>query len=240
MFALFGVAVVALGFLLRAHPLLVILAAAAASGLGAVWTPDTEPEALLAAGADTLRTFGRAFNDSRYISVVWIVLAAIGLLERSGLQEEARRLIVTIRTASAGRLLTVYLMIRQGAAALGLTSLGGHAQMVRPLIAPMAEAAAETQLGDLSDRQRMLIRAHAAGADNIGLFFGEDIFIAIGSILLMVGFLEQSGIIVEPLALSIYAIPTAIAALLVHGTRLTLLDRRLSALGGAESGSSLR
>ena len=73
----------------------------------------------------------------------------------------------------------------------------------------------------------MLIRAHAAGADNIGLFFGEDIFIAIGSILLMVGFLQQSGIIVEPLDLSIYAIPTAIAALLIHGTRLLLLDNTL-------------
>lgn len=73
----------------------------------------------------------------------------------------------------------------------------------------------------------MLIRAHAAGADNIGLFFGEDIFIAIGSILLMVGFLKQSGLIVEPLELSLYAIPTAFAALLIHGTRLLLLDRTL-------------
>jgi uncharacterized membrane protein len=118
---------------------------------------------------------------------------------------------------------------------MGLTSLGGHAQMVRPLIAPMAEAAAETRHGDLPQRAREFIRAHTAGADNIALFFGEDIFIAIASILLIKGFLEQNGIVVEPLQLSVWAIPTALVALLLHGTRLMLLDRRIARMmaGGA-------
>jgi hypothetical protein len=35
------------------------------------------------------------------------------------------------------------------------------------------------------------VRAHGAATDNVGLFFGEDIFIAIGSILLIVGFLAS-------------------------------------------------
>jgi uncharacterized membrane protein len=43
----------------------------------------------------------------------------------------------------------------------------------------------------------------------------------------MVGFLEQNGISVTPLQLSIWAIPTAIAAFLIHSTRLWLLNRRL-------------
>ncbi|WP_205186509.1 5-oxoproline transporter, DUF969 family subunit, partial [Burkholderia sp. LMG 13014] len=58
--------------------------------------------------------------------------------------------------------------------------------------------------------------------------FGEDIFIAIQSILLIKGFLEQNGISIEPLHLSVWAIPTAIAALLIHCARLALLDRRLA------------
>ena len=99
--------------------------------------------------------------------------------------------------------------------------------MVRPLIAPMAEAAAESQHGPLPQETRFLIRAHAAAADTVALFFGEDIFIAVGSILLIKGFLEQSGVLVQPLDLSLWAIPTAIAALCVHGTRVLLLDRRL-------------
>jgi uncharacterized membrane protein len=135
--------------------------------------------------------------------------------------------IAKVRAATAGRLLWVYFVIRQAAAALGLTSLGGHAQMVRPLVAPMAEGAAEARFGALPDRERFLIRSHSAAADNIALFFGEDIFIAIASILLIKGFLETNGIIVEPLQLSIWAIPTAIAALAIHSVRLWLLDRRL-------------
>jgi uncharacterized membrane protein len=66
----------------------------------------------------------------------------------------------------------------------------------------------------------------AAATDNIGLFFGEDIFLAVASILLIKGFLEANGIIVQPLQLSVWAIPTAVAALLIHGFRLLRMDRR--------------
>ena len=234
MLVLAGIGVVVLGFLLRANPLLVVMAAALTTGLAAAWTPGVTPEALWAAALNTLAQFGKAFNDSRYVSVVWLVLAAIGLLERAGLQERARMTIARVRAATVGRLLWVYFIIRQIAAALGLTSLGGHAQMVRPLVAPMAEGAAETKFGALPDRERFLIRANAAAVDNIALFFGEDIFIAIASILLIKGFLEQNHIIVEPLQLSVWAIPTALCALVIHSFRLWLLDRRLRrALGGA-------
>jgi uncharacterized membrane protein len=44
----------------------------------------------------------------------------------------------------------------------------------------------------------------------------------------MKGFLDANGVIVEPLTLSVWAIPTAIAAFVIHATRLYLFDRRLS------------
>jgi uncharacterized membrane protein len=97
----------------------------------------------------------------------------------------------------------------------------------------MLEGAAETQTGEaLTPARRNWLRAHAAAAENIGLFFGEDIFIAIGSILLIKGFLDNDGIVVEPLALSKWAIPTAILAAIVHGVRIKLIDRRLRKDGG--------
>lgn len=121
----------------------------------------------------------------------------------------------------------LYLALRQLTASIGLTSLGGQAQMVRPLIAPMAEAAAEARYGELPDKTRHLIDAHAAGVDNIGVFFGEDIFLAMGSVLLIKGFLEQNGIVLQPLAIALWAIPTALSVFVIHGIRLMLLDRRL-------------
>ena len=227
MLVLLGIGVVVLGFVVRANPLLVVMAAALTTGLAAAWTPGANFQLMYAAGRDTLADFGKAFNDNRYVSMVWFVLLAIGLLERAGLQERARAMISTVRVATVGRILWVYLVIRQVAAALGLTSLGGHPQMVRPLVAPMAEGAAEARFGALPDRERFLIRSHAAAADNIGLFFGEDIFIAIGSILLIQASLMQYGIEVTPFQLAMWAIPTALAALAIHSLRLWLLDRRL-------------
>lgn len=208
MLTLVGIGVIVLGFLLRINALLVVAVAALVTGLAA----GLDPLAVIAA-------FGKAFNDARYVSAIWLVLPVIGLLERFGLQERAKLLIGGIRAASVGRLLLAYFIIRQLTAAVGLNSVGGQAQTVRPLIAPMAEAAAERE-GSLSDAEREKVRAMAAGTDNIALFFGEDIFLAIASILLIKGFLEANGIIISPLELSIWAIPTAIVALAVHGTRL--------------------
>jgi uncharacterized membrane protein len=218
MIALLGIGVVVLGFLFRLNPLLVIAAAVLVTG----WSSGIDLVHIVA-------VFGHAFNDSRYISAVFVVLPVIGLLERAGLQERARVLIGGLRGATVGRLLLIYMVFRQLMSAIGLASAaGGQAQVVRPLLAPMAEAAAEKEAGGaISDKVRYLVRAHAAAADNIGVFFGEDIFLAIGSILLIKGFLEQNHIIVQPLSLSLWAIPTAIAAAIIHGTRILLLDRRL-------------
>jgi len=174
-----------------------------------------------------LTIFGEAFVKNRYLSLFILTLPVIGLLERNGLKEQAQALIRKVSAATTGRILILYLFIRELAAALGLTALGGHAQMVRPLISPMAEAAAENKHGNLPDSTRNKIKAFSASTDNVGVFFGEDIFIAFGAILLMKSFFEQNGIILEPLHIAMWGIPTAIAAFIIHGTRLYLLDRTI-------------
>jgi uncharacterized membrane protein len=218
MLPLIGILIVVVGFALQLNPLLVVTIAGLATGIASGKAP-----------LEVIAAFGHAFTESRYVAIVWLVLPVIGMLERAGLKERARDLIGDLRVATTGRVLLAYMSLRQISAALGLTSLGGHAQMVRPLIAPMAEGAAEARHGDLAPDVRDFIRAHSAASDNVGYFFGEDIFIAIGSILLIRGFLEQNGITVEPLQLALWAIPTAICAFVIHGVRLLLLDRNIAA-----------
>ena len=225
MLVLIGIVIVVVGFAFRINALVVVAIAAMATGLAA-------HHALV----DVISAFGKAFVDSRSVPIVWLALPVIGLLESAGLKERARTVISRVHAATAGRLLLAYLGLRQITAALGLTSLGGHAQMVRPLIAPMAEAAAETKIGELTDATRFRIRAYAAATDNVGVFFGEDIFIAIGSILLIRSFLEQNGISAEPTSLAVWAIPTAICAFVIHGIRLLLLDRSLRTAGERRTG----
>ncbi|ABC63943.1 DUF969 domain-containing protein [Erythrobacter litoralis] len=211
-----GIAIVVIGFALRFNPLLVVVSAAIATGLLAGLDVVSVVEAL-----------GKAFNDNRYISVTWIILPVIGLLERYGLQQRAKALIETMRGATMARLLVAYLAFRQITAAIGMKDIGGHPQTVRPLVAPMAEAAATKTHGKLPEDERQKVLAMSAATDNVGLFFGEDIFFAIASILLIQGVFESYGYPLTPLQLSVWAIPTAICAFIIHGWRIRALDRRL-------------
>jgi uncharacterized membrane protein len=85
----------------------------------------------------------------------------------------------------------------------------------------------------LDEPGRQRIKAMAAATDNVGLFFGEDIFIAIGSIVLIQQTLEAYQIVLRPLDLALWAIPTAIAAFLIHSARLLMLDRSLARRRGS-------
>ena len=217
---LLGILVVILGFALRFNPMLVVPAAALTTGL--------------LAGLDLVEVIGKlgkAFNDARIIIIPWVVLPVIGLLERYGLQQRARAVISGFRAATVGRLLILYLLYRQIISAIGLHSTAGHPQTVRPLLAPMALAAAEKQHGALDEPTSEKVKAYSAATDNVGLFFGEDIFFAIGSIVLIQATLEGYGYDLTPLELALWAIPTAIAAFIIHATRLLLFDRRLGRRG---------
>ena len=174
-----------------------------------------------------ISTFGKAFNDNRIIAIVWIVLPVIGLLERYGLQQQAAAVIRRMKNATVGRLLILYLLYRQVTAAIGLQSTAGHPQTVRPLVAPMALAAAEKEHGELDEATSEKVKAMSAATDNVGLFFGEDIFFAIGSIVLIQQILSTYGYNLAPLELALWAIPSAVCAFVVHSMRLRLFDRKL-------------
>ncbi len=217
MFVLIGVAVVIVGFALRVNALLVVtVAGIVTAAIGGI-----DPVGILDA-------FGNGFASSRSVTTFALVLPVIGLVERYGLQDQAKRLIAKLDRLTTGRILAGYLAVRQVTAAVGLTSIGGPAQTVRPLVHPMSEGAAVKRYGRIDERMREKIKGFSASSDTVGVFFGEDVFVAVGSILLITTFVDTTyGLALEPIDLALWAIPTGIAALVVHGIRLLLLDRRL-------------
>ncbi|KQL54259.1 hypothetical protein AN964_12660 [Heyndrickxia shackletonii] len=221
---LIGVALIIIGFALRLNSLVVVTVAGLVTGLIAGMPLK-----------DIITQFGEAFTTNRYMSILIVTLPVIGLLERSGLQNQAGHLVSKIKAATTGRILTIYLLIREIGAALGLNSIGGHPQTVRPLIAPMAEGAAEAKYEEVPEKEKEEIRAHAAAADNIGLFFGEDIFVAVGAILLMKGFFDQNGIKADPISMALWGIPTAIFVFIIHSIRLYLFDKKLDRKLGSKA-----
>jgi len=153
MWVLLAVAVVVIGFALKLNSMLVVTVAGLIAGLNPV---------------KIIEAFGTGFAGSRSVTVFIVVLPIIGLIERYGLQHQARKLIGKLRGMTTGRLLATYLFIRQASAALGLTAIGGPAQAVRPIVAPMSEAAAERAHGSLSTKMREKVRSYAASADTVG------------------------------------------------------------------------
>ncbi len=213
---LLGVGVVVGGFALRLNPMLVVVSAGLTSGLAAgLRLPDL------------LALLGDSFLSSRAPLLVILTLPIVGLLEEAGLREHGRAWIASLRGMTLGRLLCTYLGLRQLVSMFGLTTLAGHAQTVRPLLAPMSEAAADKTLGSLDAAQRERVRALAAATDNVGLFFGEDVFIAFGAVLLIQGFYARNGIVLDPMAIALWALPTALAAYAVHAWRIRHVERHL-------------
>jgi uncharacterized membrane protein len=217
MMALVGILVMVVGLVLRWNTLLVVVLAGFATGLGAGFSV-----------REILGMVGSLFVENRFMSLpIVLLLPAIGLLERFGLQERAAGLIAGISRATAGRVMWVYQALRQAGSMVGLT-IGGHAAMVRPLVAPMAEALAQTGRAPLPRELSHRIRAHAAAAENWGNFFADDILVAIGPVLLMKGVLESAGVSVSVVELGLWGLPTAVMALVLAAWRYRLLDRDIA------------
>jgi uncharacterized membrane protein len=214
---LVGILVVAVGFALRLNTLLVVLLAGIITGLISGMSFN-----------EVIALFGKFFAENRFMSLaVILTVPVIGLLERYGLQERAEMLVRRQGGATAGRVLLLYQAVREITIALGIP-IGGHAGMVRPLVAPMAEGAAAAR-GELDPKSRAEIRAHAAAAENVGNFFAEDIFIGVGAILLMKGFFDSVGMDVRVWNMALWGLPTALAAFAIGWWRYRVLDRNINA-----------
>ena len=213
---LLGIAIVVIGFVVRFNPVAVVVTAGLVSGLLA-GKPIGELLALL----------GESFVSNRALLLFALTLPAIGVLERAGLREHVHAWILRLRGMTLARLLIGYLGLRQILSMIGLTNVAGPAQTVRPLLAPMSEAAAAKTFGAIDESERQRLLALDAATDNVGLFFGEDVFVAIGAVLLIQGFYAQNGIVLEPLHIALWALPTAVAAFVIHAIRIVLFQRAL-------------
>jgi uncharacterized membrane protein len=211
-----GIVVVVIGFALRLNAALVVVLAGVATGLAAGMSPQ-----------ELLVAFGEGFRNNRFLALFLLMLPLLGLLEDNGLREHAAGWIRQRPRASLLRVLLSYLALRQVTAALGLVSLGGQAQTVRPLLAPMAEAAAREEFGQVPEEAQERVRAMSAATDNVALFFGEDLFVAFGAVLLMQGLYANHGIVLEPLEIALWGLPTAFCAFCIHALRLRRFSRGL-------------
>ena len=138
MIKLIGVLIVIVGFILKLDTLAVVVVAGVVTGFVGGMN-----------FMEILTVLGNSFVTNRTATLFVLTLSVIGMCERYGLKDKAVDFIKSIKNASTGRLLAIWQVIRTFASAFSLR-IGGHAQFIRPLINPMAQAAYVAKYGDAS------------------------------------------------------------------------------------------
>ena len=213
--SLIGILIIIVGFALKLDTIAVVVSAGVVTGLVADMSI-----------SEILSTLGTAFINNRTTCLFMLTLPVIGLCERYGLKAKAIMLIKKASSLSTGILLSGYTFIREATIAMGVT-LGGHPQFVRPLVSPMAEGASIAKYGNLDEKDIDKIKAYSAASDNIGNFFGQNVFMANAGVLLISGTLESLGYNVDTLQIAKASLPIALAAFALCILQNYLLDNSL-------------
>lgn len=212
---LIGVLIVIVGFILKLDTLAVVVVAGLATGLVAGMSP-----------MQILDTLGTAFITNRTATLFILTLPAIGLCERNGLKDKAVDFITSLKNATTGRLIAIWQIIRTVASAFSLR-IGGHPQFIRPLINPMAQAAAEVQYGKLDEKTQDEIKGMCAGSENYGNFFAQNCFMGASGTLLIVSTLTEQGYPVDALQIAGQSVPIAVLSVVVGVIYALLFDQIL-------------
>ena len=213
---LIGILIIVVGFALKWDVIAVVLISGLVTGL--------------VSGLNfiqILEIMGKSFVDNRLMSIFLISFPAIALIERYGMKERAAELIGKIKNATAGKVLSIYMVVRILASAMSIR-LGGHVQFVRPLILPMSEAAGETSIKKpLNEKQSERIKGLAAAVENYGNFFGQNIFLGNSGVLLIQGTLAAAGYEVTLGSIAQASIPVGIVVTIFTIIQVLLADRKL-------------
>lgn len=218
---LIGIVIIVVGFTLKLDVLAVVLTAGIATGIAAKMD-----------FLEILGIIGKAFVDNRLMSILLISLPVIAILERYGLRERSATLIEKLKNATAGRILGLYMVIRSIASALSIR-IGGHVQFIRPLIYPMAEAAAKSHKEqELTEKETEELKSLSAAIDNYGNFFAQNIFIGASGLLLIQTTLQENGYNVSLKQLALFSIPMGIITIILTFIQVYIYDKKITANKG--------
>ena len=213
---LLGILIVVIGFVLKLDSILIIMIAAIVTALVAGMDPVT-----------FLETLGSSFVANRSMCVFVMVMVVTGTLERNGLKQAAANLMMKFKNASAGVVLAIYGVFRLVFAAFNV-SFGGVAGFVRPIVMPMATAAAKKNGKKISGKYEENLKGMASGMENIAWFFGQVLFVGTSGMILVQSTLAGLGYNVELVDLMKVQIPVAIIAVAVAIVYYYLKDKQLS------------
>ena len=213
---LIGVVIIVLGFALKLDVLAVVLVAGIVTGLvsGLYFF-------------HILEIIGTSFVNNRLMSIFLIMFPVIAIIERFGMKERAAYLIGKIKDASAGKGLSLWIVIRSLASAMNIR-IGGHVQFIRPLILPMTAAAAEASKGcRLTEKEDEKVKGLSAASENYGNFFAQNCFPAASGVVLIQSGLAVAGYDVTLSSIASASISVMIISIILTMVQVFLFDRQV-------------
>lgn len=215
MLSLLGVLVVIIGFSLKLEPIAIIVVSAIVTavcgGINVV---------------DLLTSVGTTFVANRNQLITIILMILTGTLEKNGLKEAGAALIRKAKGLTTGMLIAIWGVLDEIFIIFKIP-IGGIPSYVRPILMPMTLGIIESKGYEVAPEHEETIKALYGKDYNVSNFFGQCLFAANSSVLLIQSTLASIGYEVDVMQIVAVQIPVALFAMLVNATQTLIVDGRM-------------
>ena len=215
MLSLLGVVVVIIGFALKLEPIAIIVVSAIVTavcgGINVV---------------DLLTSVGTTFVANRNQLITIILMILTGTLEKNGLKEAGAALIRKAKGLTTGMLIAIWGVLDEIFIIFKIP-IGGIPSYVRPILMPMTLGIIESKGYEVAPEHEETIKALYGKDYNVSNFFGQCLFAANSSVLLIQSTLASIGYEVDVMQIVAVQIPVALFAMLVNATQTLIVDGRM-------------
>lgn len=215
MLSLLGVVVVIIGFALKLEPIAIIVVSAIVTavcgGINVV---------------DLLTSVGTTFVANRNQLITIILMILTGTLEKNGLKEAGAALIRKAKALTTGMLIAIWGVLDEIFIIFKIP-IGGIPSYVRPILMPMTLGIIESKGYEVAPEHEETIKALYGKDYNVSNFFGQCLFAANSSVLLIQSTLASIGYEVDVMQIVAVQIPVALFAMLVNATQTLIVDGRM-------------
>lgn len=212
---LLGVLVVIIGFAIKLEPIAIIVVSAIVTAIfGGINV------------IDLLETVGTTFVANRNQLITIILMILTGTLERNGLKEAGADLIRRAKGLTTGMLIAICGVLDEIFIIFKIP-IGGIPSFVRPIMMPMTLGIIESKGYDIAPEHEETIKALYGKDYNVSNFFGQCLFAANSSVLLIQSTLASIGYDVDVMQIVMVQVPVAIFAMIVNATQTLIVDKRM-------------
>ena len=212
---LLGVLVVIIGCAIKLEPIAIIVVSAIVTAIfGGINV------------IDLLETVGTTFVANRNQLITIILMILTGTLERNGLKEAGADLIRRAKGLTTGMLIAIWGVLDEIFIIFKIP-IGGIPSFVRPIMMPMTLGIIESKGYDIAPEHEETIKALYGKDYNVSNFFGQCLFAANSSVLLIQSTLASIGYDVDVMQIVMVQVPVAIFAMIVNATQTLIVDKRM-------------